>query len=217
MFQRSGAPGSGALSPLPVVRVSRQVTAYESLAASLPAACHHRLMHEGHLVRLLIFYGEAVHAARRRSLTPAMMRREVFLRLPRSVRYGLAVEYTSGYLRVTFRGQALASFANDGSLAWTRCEIPPGTPPVDSAAFRKGHEQFRTAVATLASTWTLTTRDACGGRQRARKGSPRARGRRARSVSRAGPSGDDGSGLGDSDGPAGRADARRSIPAGVRR
>ena len=174
-------------------------------------------MHEGEAVRLLIAHGEAAHAARRRPLTPAMMRREVFTRLPRSVRYALAVEYTSIYLRVTYRGQALASFANDGSLAWTRCAIPPGTPPVDSAAFRKGHDEFRVAVATLASTWTLTTRAICGGRQHGRKASPRSRAHRSRRVSRAGPAGDDGSGLSDSDGPAGRADARHPITAGVRR
>jgi len=171
-------------------------------------------VHEGHVVRLLIAYGQAAHAARRRPLTPALVRREVFTRLPRAVRYGLAVEYTSDYLRVTYCGCALASFANDGSLAWTRCAIPPGTPPVDSPAFRKGREEFQVAVATLASTWTLTARATCGGRQRARA-VPRSRGRRSRRVARAGPSGDDGSGLSDSDGPAGRADARRHPLAGL--
>src|SRR5215212_2495714 len=165
-------------------------------------------MHAGEIVRLLIANGPAAHFARRRPLTPAVMRREVFPRLPRSVRYGLAVEYTSGYLRVTYRSRALASFANDGSLAWTRCAIPPGTPPIDTPAFRKGHEEFRTAVATLASTWTSMTRVTCGDRRRDRRASPRSRGHRSRRLSRAGPSGDDGSGLSDSDDPAGRADAR---------
>jgi len=169
----------------------------------------------------LIAYSKAAHAARRRPLTPAMMRGEVFRRLPRSVRYGFAVDYdgSGGYLRVTYRGRAFASFADDGSHTWTRCKIPPGTPPVDSAAFRKGHAEFQAVVATLASTWTLTTRPACGGRSHAREAASRSRRRRSRRASRAGPSGDDGSGLGDpdSEGPAGRADARRPIAAEVRR
>lgn len=174
-------------------------------------------MHEGRVVRLLIANGRAACAARRRLLTPAMMRGEVFPRLPRSVRYGLAVEYgTAGYLRVTYCGRAFASFKSDGSLAWSRCKIPPGTPPIDSPAFREGHEQFRVAVAMLASTWTSTARAACG-RRHGREASPRSRARRSHRVSRAGPSGEDGSGLSDSDDPAGRADARRPIPAGVRR
>jgi hypothetical protein len=183
----------------------------------LLASCHHRTMHEGEVVRLLIAYGEAAHVAHGRPLTPAVMRREVFTRLPRPVGYGLAVEDASGHLRVRYRGRTLASFETDGSLAWTRCAIPPGTPPIDSPEFRKGHEQFRAAVATLASAWTSTGQTTCGGRPRAREASPRSRGRRSRRVSRAGPSGDDGSGLSDSDGPARRADARRSILAEVRR
>lgn len=137
-----------------------------------------------------------------------MMRREVFPRLPRSVRYGFAVDYdgSGGYLRVTYRGRAFASFANDGTHTWTRCDIPPGTPPVDSAAFRKGHTEFQATVGTLASTWTSTARATCGRRRHGREASPRSRARRSRRTSRAGPSGDDGSGLSDSDDPAGRPD-----------
>jgi hypothetical protein len=171
-------------------------------------------VHEGHVVRLLSANSRAAYAARRRPLTPVTMRRKVFPRLPRAVRYGLAVEYTAGYLRVTHRGRALASFANDGSLAWTCAAIPPGTPPVDSAAFRKGHEQFRAAVATLASTWTLTAPVVRGGHRHGREASPRSRARRSRRSSRAGPSGDDGSGLSDSGCPAARADARLLLAAG---
>jgi hypothetical protein len=144
-----------------------------------------------------------------------MMRCEVFPRLPGSVRYGLAAEYTSDYLRVTFRGRALASFASDGSYVWTRCAIPPGTPPVDSPEFRKGHEEFRAAVAALASIWTLTPRASCGGRRHGRATSPRSRARRSPRTSRAGPSGDDGSGLSDFDCPAARAETRLRIAAGA--